>query len=95
MWDEIDLVGQATEDFVVVVAFVVVWVVEDKSFELKKFEQQGDKSSPAKVFEEARAARALEYSTSNFEHKEIEKAIVTYLQDVAAMVFEGPLHKVH
>ncbi len=44
---------------------------------------------------EAKAVRALEYSTSDYEYKEHENVIETYLYDVVAMVFEVPLHKVH
>ena len=71
--------GQATEAVVVAVSFVAVWAAEDKIFELENFVQQGEKSSPTKLVEEARLARALEYSTYDFEHKEIENVTMTYL----------------
>ena len=95
MWDEVDLVGQFIEAVVAVISFVEVWAVEDTIFELGNFVQQGKNSSPAKVVEGAKVATALEHSTSDFEHKEIENTILTYLEDVVAMVFEVPLHKVH
>lgn len=43
---------------------------------------------------EARFGRALEYSTSNFDYKELENVIEPYLQHLIAMVFEVSLHKV-
>ena len=94
--DEVDLVGQATEVVAIEVeSFVVVWAMVDKILEREDYMQQGKKISPAKAIVEAKATRALEYSTSDFEYKELENVIETYLYYVVSMVFEVPLHKVH
>ena len=66
MWDEVDLVGNSIEAVVVVVSFVEVRDVEDKSFELGKFVQHCKNSSPTKFVEGSKATSALEHSTSNF-----------------------------
>lgn len=92
MRDEVDLLGQATN---VVVVEVESFAVVDKSYERENSVQQGKKSSPTKVFVEAKAVRALEYSTFDSEYKELENVIDTYLQDVVSMVFEVPFHKFH
>jgi len=67
---------------VVALPFVV-----HKSFEGNNLVQQGKGNSLAK----ARVAKALECSTSDSRHKEIENVVVTCLLDMVAMAFEVPL----
>lgn len=90
--------GQVIGVVVVVVQFADVWAV-NKSFGLGNSLLQDKKIFLAKAVEVAveggKSAKALEYSTFDFEHKEIENWIVTYLEDVATKVFEGSSHKVH
>ena len=82
------------EAIFVVISFVAVWVV-NKIFELGNSMYKDNNSSLGKAIEEAKATRAFEHSTSDFEHKEIENLTVIYLQNVVSMVSEVPLHKVH
>lgn len=80
MWENFDLVAQETKvTNVVDVSFVVAWAVVDKIFEVENFVQQAKRISAAKVVKEARASRALEHSTSDYEHTEIEKVTLTYM----------------
>jgi len=80
VWVAVDLVGQVTEVAAVVAdPFTVAWVVVDKIFEGGNLIWHDKENSSTKVFVEARAIRALECSTFDSEHKEIENVVVTYL----------------